>query len=59
LTELEQKRLERHLAEDRVGQILFRTEINYAACPQGPWTPELERSTPSSSAPTTDQNSPA
>lgn len=31
------------MAEDRVDLILFRTEINYAICPEGPWTPELER----------------
>ena len=43
MTELEQQRLERQLADDRVAQILFRTEINYASCPEGPWTAELER----------------
>jgi len=43
LSELEQQRLERQLAQDRVDRILFRTEINYAICPEGPWTPELER----------------
>ena len=43
LTELEQQRLERQLAEDQVDRILFVTELNYHACPEGPWTPELER----------------
>ena len=43
LTEVEQERLEQQLAEDRVARILFRTELNFAACPEGPWTPELER----------------
>lgn len=43
MTELEQKRLELQLAEDQVDRILFRMEMNYAICPEGPWTPELER----------------
>ncbi len=30
-------------AEDRVSQILFWTGFNYELCPEGPWTPELER----------------
>jgi hypothetical protein len=43
LTELEQKRVEQQLAQDRVDRILFVTELNYNICPKGPWTPELER----------------
>lgn len=43
LTELEEQRLRRQLAEDRIAQIVFRTGLNYAACPEGPWTSELER----------------
>jgi hypothetical protein len=43
LTELERKRQELQAAEDRAAEIIFRTELNYAACPEGPWTPELDR----------------
>ena len=43
LTELEQKRVERELAEDKVHRILFMVGMNYGMCPEGPWTPELER----------------